>query len=57
MMNAPKAGLFIQFQQAAKSVNSGEIAKGMNDGKAIQNAIRQARIKKLNAVERGVPLD
>ena len=52
-----QAGLFIQFQQAAKSVNSGEIAKGMSDGIAIQNAIRQARIKKLNAVERGVPLD
>jgi len=52
-----QAGLFIRFQQAAKSVNGGEIAKGMSDGEAIQNAIRQARIEKLNELERGVPLD
>ena len=52
-----QAGLFIRFQQAAKSVNSGEISKGMNDGKKIQDAIRQARIKSVKAVNRGTPLD
>ena len=52
-----QAALFIRLQQAAKSVNGGEIAKGMNNGDAIQNAIRQARIKQIKTVVRGVPLD
>ena len=52
-----QASLFIRLQQAAKSVNSGEIAKGMSDGSAIQNAIRQARINALKAVKRGTPID
>ena len=52
-----QAALFIQLQQAAKSVNAGEIAKDFNDGKIIQNAIRQARISKIKSVERGAPLD
>lgn len=49
--------LFIRFQQAAKSVSGGEIAKGISNGEAIQNAIRQARIKKIKQVERGEPVD
>ena len=52
-----QASLFIRLQQAAKSVNSGEIAKGVSDGSAIQNAIRQARINALKAVKRGTPID
>ena len=52
-----QADLFIRFQQAAKSVNGGEIAKGKSGGEAIQNAIRQARIKEIKAVNRGVPVD
>ena len=49
--------LFITLQQAAKRVNAGEIAKGMSDGSAIQNAIRQARIKEIKSIDRGSPRD
>jgi len=50
-----QADLFIKFQQAAKSVNAGKIAEGMTDGLAIQNAIRQARIKQIKQIDRGTP--
>ena len=47
-----QADLFVEFQQVAKAVNAGEIAKGMSDGMAIQNAIRQARIEQIKTVDR-----
>ena len=40
-----QAELFITLRQAAKRVNAGEIAKGMSNGAAIQNSIRQACTK------------
>ena len=52
-----QSDLFLELQQAAKSVNGGEVAKGMTDGRAIQNAIRQARIKKIKSIDRGSPKD
>lgn len=52
-----QAQLFITLQQAAKRVDGGAIAKGMSDGQAIQNAIRQARIKEIKLVDRGQPRD
>lgn len=53
--NYSQADLFLQFQQAAKRVNGGAIAKGMDNGSDIQNAIRQARIKEIRAVSRDKP--
>lgn len=47
-----QADLFIDFQQAAKSVDAGKIAKGMSDGLAIQRAIRQARIERIKMIDR-----
>ena len=50
----PQADLFLQFQQAANSVNGGEIAKGMNDGEKIQAAIRRARLNKIKDVQKTI---
>lgn len=46
-----QAELFIKYQQAANSVNGGEIAKGMDDGEQIQAAIRRARLKAITQVK------
>ena len=47
----PQAQLFLDYQQAATQVNGGQIAKGLNDGKAIQQAIRKARIDAIKIVK------
>ncbi len=47
-----QAKLFLRFQQAAKAVNGGLIAKGMDDGAQIQQAIHQARILAIRAVDK-----
>lgn len=41
----PQANLFLEYQRVAAAVNSGEIAAGLSDGKEIQNAIHQARVR------------
>lgn len=46
-----QAALFLKFQQAAKSVNGGEIAANLKDGDEIQNAIRRARINEIKALQ------
>ena len=46
-----QAALFLEFQQAADSVNGGEIAKGMDDGQKIQAAIRRARLSAIKCVQ------
>lgn len=46
-----QAALFIEYQQAAKSVNGGEIAKGFSDGQQIQKAIHDARILEIKRVK------
>jgi tRNA nucleotidyltransferase (CCA-adding enzyme) len=53
----PQSVLYIKFQQAAKSVNGGEIAKGHNDGEKIQKAIHDARIIKIKQVRNELKLD
>ena len=40
----PQADLYLRYQQAAKSVDGGAIAQGLEDGVAIKQSIRQARI-------------
>lgn len=47
----PQAALYLKFQQAAKSVNGGEIAKNYSDGEKIQIAIHDARIVKIKQVQ------
>jgi len=47
----PQAQLFLDYQQAAAQVDCGQIAKGLNDGKAIQQAIRKARIDAIKIVK------
>jgi len=46
-----QAALFIEFQQAAKSVDGGSIAQGLSDGREIQSAIHDARLKKIKTVK------
>ena len=46
-----QAALFIKFQQAAKSVNAGEIAKGYSDAAKIQRAIHDARLLEIKRVQ------
>lgn len=46
-----QADLFIRFQQAAKQVDGGEIAKQYSDGEKIQAAIRKARVAKIKEVQ------
>ncbi|MFT5571746.1 MAG: tRNA nucleotidyltransferase (CCA-adding enzyme) [Cryomorphaceae bacterium] len=46
-----QAALFLKYQQAANSVNGGEIAKGMSDGEQIQTAIQRARLDAIKAVK------
>ncbi len=47
-----QAALFLECQQAAKSVNGGEIAEGLSDGKKIQAAIHQARLEQIKKVQK-----
>ena len=47
----PQSDLFLEFQRAAKSVDGGEIAKGMQDGQLIQAAIKDARLEKIRSVQ------
>jgi tRNA nucleotidyltransferase (CCA-adding enzyme) len=47
-----QADLFLDYQQAANSVNGGEIAKGMSDGEQIQAAIRRARLDAIKRVKK-----
>jgi tRNA nucleotidyltransferase (CCA-adding enzyme) len=47
----PQSNLFLEFQRAAKSVNGGEIAQGMQDGQLIQAAISAARLEKIRSVQ------
>jgi len=47
----PQAQLFLDYQQAAAQVDGGQIAKGLNDGKAIQQAIRKARIDAIKIIK------
>lgn len=47
-----QAELFLRFQQAAKAVNAGEIAKGLSDGVQIQQAIRAARLTAIRNVDK-----
>jgi tRNA nucleotidyltransferase (CCA-adding enzyme) len=50
-----QAALFIKFQQAAKSVNGGEIAKNYSDGVEIQKAIHNARLDEIKRVQKCNP--
>lgn len=57
-----QAALFLEFQQAAQSVNGGEIAKGLSDkglsdGAKIQRAIHDARIEKIKSVQENTKRD
>jgi tRNA nucleotidyltransferase (CCA-adding enzyme) len=52
-----QAALFIKFQQAAKSVNGGEIAKHHTDGAKIQQAIHDARLTEIKRVQKSIELD
>jgi len=47
-----QADLFLEFQQAAKSVDGGEIAKNFSEGQQIQSAIHKARIEKIKTVQK-----
>jgi len=47
-----QAKLFLRFQQAAKAVDGGLIAKDMDDGAQIQQAIRRARLSAISAVDK-----
>lgn len=47
----PQAALYLHYQQAAKSVNGGEIAKGFSDGEKIQKAIHDARLDKIKRLQ------
>lgn len=47
----PQTDLFLKFQQAAKSVNGGQIASGYGDGEQIQKAIHDARIVQIKRVQ------
>lgn len=51
-----QAALFIEFQQAAKSVNGGEIAKNYNSGEQIQSAIHDARLNKIKMAKANTKL-
>jgi len=53
----PAAALFIKFQQAAKSVNGGEIAKHYTDGVQIKKAIHDARLSEIKRVQKSISLD
>jgi len=46
-----QAALFLKFQQAAKSVNGGEIARAYSDGQQIQRAIHDARLLEIKRVQ------
>lgn len=46
-----QAAVYLKFQQAAKSVNGGEIAKGFNNSEQIQQAIYNARLNKIKQVQ------
>lgn len=46
-----QADLYIKFQQAAKDIDAGAIAKKYDDGEKIQQAIRQARLNKIKQVQ------
>ncbi len=46
-----QAALFLKFQQAAKGVNGGEIAKAYSDGQQIQRAIHDARLLEIKRVQ------
>ena len=55
-----QADLFIKFQQAAKAVDGGEIAKqcaakGHNSGEQIQAAIHKARTLAIQAIQKQLP--
>nr|MBX2849121.1 multifunctional CCA addition/repair protein [Acidiferrobacterales bacterium] len=50
----PQAELFIQFQQAAKSVDAGAIAANYNDGEKIQRAIRVERLNAIKSVQKSI---
>jgi tRNA nucleotidyltransferase (CCA-adding enzyme) len=52
-----QAALFIKFQQAAKSVNGGEIARHYSDGVEIQKAIHDARLVEIRRVQKNSALD
>ena len=52
-----QAALYIKFQQAAQSVNGGEIAKHYTDGAEIQKAIHDARLTEIKLVQKGLPTD
>lgn len=47
----PQAELFLDYQRAAAQVDGGQIAEGLSDGKAIQQAIRKARIAAIKLVK------
>jgi tRNA nucleotidyltransferase (CCA-adding enzyme) len=47
-----QAALYLEFQQAAKSVNGGEIAKGYSDGQQIQKAIHEARLIEIKRIQK-----
>ncbi|MFT6032908.1 MAG: tRNA nucleotidyltransferase (CCA-adding enzyme) [Arenicella sp.] len=52
-----QAALYIKFQQAAQSVNGGEIAKHYTDGVEIQKAIHDARLAEIKLVQKDLPTD
>jgi tRNA nucleotidyltransferase (CCA-adding enzyme) len=52
-----QAALFLKFQQAAKSVNGGEIAKHYSDGVEIQKAIHDARLTEIKRVQKSISLE
>ena len=51
-----QAALFLEFQQAAKLVNGGEIAKSFSDGRQIQQAIHNARLSAIKGVRASTQL-
>ena len=48
----PQADLYLRYQKAAKDVDAGKIAEGMDDGSKIQAAIRKARISAITAIKK-----
>lgn len=48
----PQAALFLRFQQAAKQVNAGELARGLSDSNLIQQRIHTARINAIKEVQK-----
>ena len=50
-----QAELYLRFQQAAKQVDAGALAKGLTDGKKIQQKVHCARLDAIKAVPRVVP--